>query len=399
MSDIVRVTRHSLGSRGKNSIGGAVFGVLLVAVAVFLLFYNEGRSVKRYKDLKEGAGAVVTVTSEAVDPATEGKLIHFTGDAKTVGPLVDATFGISVDAIRLERTAEMYQWVEEVRTEETKNVGGSTDVKKTYSYSNEWREGVVDSSRFEAPQNHQNPISMPHTSGAQNATGVTVGAFQLPAFLIDKIRGSERFPIESLDRANREVQLAKLSQGGLYFGSDPNNPDVGDIRIRFEVVRPGPVSVVAQQKGNTLVSYQAKTGGTVDLLSRGEQTAEEMFRAAQDANKSLTWALRVLGFVLLGIAFSMIFRPLVVFADVLPFLGRIVGAGTTFISFLLAGVVWALTVSVAWIFYRPLLGVAIFVLAVALLVLLIRKVNSVKARQAVAANPNIPNPSTPPPLS
>lgn len=399
MSDIVRVTRHSLGSRSKNSIGGAFFGGLLLVVGVILLFFNEGRSVKRYKDLKEGAGAVVTVTSEAVDPTTEGKLIHFTGDAKTTGLLVDPTYGISVDAIRLERTAEMYQWVEEVRTEETKNVGGSVDVKKTYSYSKEWREGVVDSGRFESPQNHRNPTSMPHTSGAQNATGVTVGAFQLPPFLIDKIRGSEPYPIESLDRAKPEIRTAKLTQGGLYFGSDPNQPTVGDIKIAFRVVRPGPVSVIAQQKGNTLVSYKTKTGGTVDLLSRGEQSAAEMFQAAHDANKFLTWALRALGFVLLGIGFSMIFKPLVVFADVLPFLGRIVGAGTTLVSFLLAGVVWALTVAVAWIFYRPLLGISILVIAVGLLVLLIRKVNSAKSRQAVAANPNIPDPATPPPLT
>lgn len=399
MSDIVRVTRQSLGNRSKNSIGGAFFGGLLLVVGVILLFFNEGRSVKRYKDLQEGAGAVVSVTSEAVDPATEGKLIHFTGDAKTTGPLVDATYGISVDAIRLERTAEMYQWVEEVRTEETKNVGGSVDVKKTYSYSREWSEGVVDSSRFESPQNHRNPTSMTHTSGAQNATGVSVGAFQLPPFLIDKIRGSEPYPIENLDRAKPEIRTAKLTQGGLYFGSDPNQPAVGDIRISFQVVRPGPVSVVAQQKGKTLVSYKTKTGGTVDLLSRGEQSAAEMFQAAHDANKFLTWALRALGFVLLGIGFSMIFKPLVVFADVLPFLGRIVGAGTTLVSFLLAGVVWALTVAVAWIFYRPLLGISILVIAVALLVMLIRKVNSDKSRQAVAANPNIPDPATPPPLT
>ena len=74
-------------------------------------------------------------------------------------------------------------------------------------------------------------------------------------------------------------------------------------------------------------------------------SAPEMFQLAQNRNNMLTLAIRVGGFVMLGIAFSMILRPIAVLASILPFLGRLVGTGTTIIAFLLAAIVWTLTVA------------------------------------------------------
>jgi hypothetical protein len=71
--------------------------------------------------------------------------------------------------------------------------------------------------------------------------------------------------------------------------------------------------------------------------------------------------------------FGMVLRPIAVLASILPFLGRIVGTGTTVIAFLLAGILWTLTVAVAWIFYRPLLGIAILLVTVALIVMVVKR--------------------------
>jgi hypothetical protein len=72
MSEFTTVTRKGWGIRSKNSIGRAIFGFILAALAIVLLFWNEGRAVKRYKDLKEGAGIVVSTDSSAVD-SNEGR--------------------------------------------------------------------------------------------------------------------------------------------------------------------------------------------------------------------------------------------------------------------------------------------------------------------------------------
>lgn len=375
MSNFTEITRTGFGKRNKNAVGGAVFGLVLVAAAIFLLFWNEGRAVDRYRDLKEGAGAVEEIPSDTVAAENEGKLVHITGEAKTSGPLADPEFGISENAIKLIRSAEMYQWVERSETEKNKEGGGSVTTKKTYSYETEWRDGLVDSSNFKVAADHQNPTEMKYRSSTMLAESVTVGAFDLPEFLVKKIGGAENLQIASLENADASVRAdGKISDGGVYFGADPANPSVGDIRVNFSVVRPGPVSVVAQQQSNSFVPYKAKSGGEVDLLERGTVPAADMFQLAHDRNKMLTWGLRVLGFILLSTGFSLILAPLAVFADIVPFLGKIVGAGTKLVGLLLAGIVWTIVVAIAWIFHRPVLGVAILAVTVALIVLAVKKI-------------------------
>jgi len=377
MSDYVEVTRKSLGSRGKDSIGGAFFGVILVIGAAVLLFWNEGRAVKRYKDLKEGAGAVVTIPSDRIDPAMENRLVHLTGETKTASPLTDPDFGISLSAVKLLRQSQIYQWVEEVRTETRTKTGGGTEQVKTYTYDQEWSSSPVDSSRFKVPSGHQNPKEMKYPSKTFTADSVTLGAFTLPAFLVGKIGGAVPHPPASLDLASEEVRTsARIDGDHVYFGANPDAPAVGDVRVRFSSVPTGPVSVVAQQKGATFVPYSTRTGGTVDLLELGTVSAADMFQKAQDRATMLTWAFRVGGFLLLAFSFSLILRPIAVLAGILPFLGRLVGTGTTIVAFLLSGVVWTFTVAVAWVFYRPVLGIGILVVTLVLFVLVIRRMRN-----------------------
>lgn len=392
MSDFVEVTRRGLGSRGKDSIGGAFFGVLLVVVGTAFLFWNEGRAVKRYKDLKEGAGAVLSIPSDKVDPAMEGKLVHLTGETTTAAPLKDEVFGVAAPAVKLIREAEMYQWIEVVRTETKNKVGGGTEEVKTYSYEKEWRDSPVDSSRFKVASDHRNPTEMKYRDTTATASPVTFGAFTLPDFLVSRIGGARPLAVESLETAAEDVRTtAKLENGLIYFGNEPKSPLVGDLRVRFLSVPTGPASVVAQQSGSTFVPYKTKTGGSVELLEPGHVSAADMFQMAQDRNKMLTWAIRVGGFFLLGIAFSMILRPIAVLAGILPFLGRLVGTGTTIIAFLLAGIVWGLTVSFAWIFYRPILGIIILAVTVFLLVLVVKRLRRPAGPPALQM--------TPPPLA
>ncbi len=388
MSQFVEVTRRGLGSRGKDSLGGALFGFLLVVAGTILLFWNEGRAVKRYKDLKEGAGAVVSIAADRVDPAMEGKLVHLGGDTRTDAPLSDPDFGVSAEAVKLIRQAEIYQWVEVVRTETRNKTGGGTEEIKTYTYEKQWRDSPVDSSGFKVANEHRNPTEMKYRGATLTADRVTLAAFTLPPFLVAKIGGDRPLPVESLEGAGESVRgTAKLADGGVYFGADPRSPSVGDLRVRFSFVPVGPVSVVAQQSGNSFVPFRTKTGGTVDLLEPGLVDAAAMFQMAQDRNKMLTWAIRIGGFILLGIAFSMILRPIAVLASILPFLGRLVGTGTTIVAFLLAGVLWTLTVAVAWIFYRPVLGIAILAVTVALFILVVKRLRRPAGTPPLAESP------------
>src|SRR5258708_18268552 len=96
-------------SRIGSAIGGVLFGLVLFIAAFPLLFWNEGRAVTTAKSLAEGRGAVVTVPSDRVDAANEGKLVHTTGRAKTTATLADPHLGGSSHAIQLKRQAQMHQ--------------------------------------------------------------------------------------------------------------------------------------------------------------------------------------------------------------------------------------------------------------------------------------------------
>jgi tetratricopeptide (TPR) repeat protein len=75
-----------------------------------------------------------------------------------------------------------------------------------------------------------------------------------------------------------------------------------------------------------------------------------------------TWIIRAGGFILMLIGVAMILKPLSVVADVIPFLGNIVGAGTGILSLLITAPFALLTIAVAWLRYRPLIGIAFLIL-------------------------------------
>ena len=63
------VTRQGWGSRLGGSLKGILVGFVLVGAGIVLLFFNEGRAVKRAKALDHGSAAVVSVAATSVDPA------------------------------------------------------------------------------------------------------------------------------------------------------------------------------------------------------------------------------------------------------------------------------------------------------------------------------------------
>lgn len=390
---VTETTTQSWGSRLGDSVKGVIAGFVLFILGFPVLFWNEGNSVRTAKALDEGEGACVPVESiEKVDPEMDGQLVHMTGRATTSDVVSDDQFGVSATAIALVRKTEMFQWVEHSETREKKKIGGSVEKTTTYTYSQEWVGAPVDSSGFKE-SGHDNPGFIEFPSEEKRAANVAFGAFRLSEGQIARIGSAQAyaFPTDfvcKVERVQRQggtiyVPNRATRDNALNNRDVASQPRVGDMRVTFSVVLPHDISIVAKQKGDTFVGYLAKTKKKIDMLSDGVKDAAEMFEAARSANTMMTWIIRLAGFLLMYIGLSMVLKPLSVLADVLPILGDIVGIGTGLVAGVVAFVCALVTIAIAWIFYRPVLGILLLVGAGAALFLLWKK-KSAKKSEVVA---------------
>ena len=367
---VTEVEHESWFSRIMSAIGGVLFGLLIFVVAFPLLFWGEGRAVKRAIDLEAGSSAVTEVEADTLDASKDGQLVHVVGEASTTESLNDTTLGQTVQALRLRREVEMYAWEEESETSRKKNVGGSTTKRTTYTYKTDWASSPEDSSSFKEA-GHDNP-PMPATGQTQSAAKVTLGARTLSSALVEQIDAFK--PIIPDAAAASKVTVAGVTgtvhQDYYYFGADPSSPTVGDVRIRLEKVdTPTTVSVVAAQRGETFESWETPNERLLEpRLEVGTHSSAEMFEQMTAENNMLTWIIRGAGFAMMLLGLMLVLRPLVVIADVIPLIGSMISGGAFLFSLAVALPLTLGTVAIGWIAYRPLLGIGLFVAAGAVLV-------------------------------
>ena len=378
-----RITRQRWGNRLGSSVKGVVFGLVCFLASFLLLWWNEGNAVRQYERLHEVALAAVEIQATDAPAASDGQLVHVSGTARTEDTLEDPDFGVWVeDSIHLQRQVEMYQWQETAHSDTRTKLGGDRETVTTFSYSTTWSDRVIDSSSFyEQDPVRRNPGSMPYRHRTVSASNVELGNFVLGPELIGAIGGYQTLSL-SADGVTLPPD-GQLHQGYVYIGADPAVPEVGDVRVRFGVVPAGPVSIIAGQQGYQLGrSWTDSTGKPYFRVQTGTHGKAAMIAQAEQEVQMVTWLLRFVGWLVMSIGLGMVLQPLRVLADVLPILGRIVGSGLGLISALTAAILSLITIAIAWLTVRPLIGIPLLVLAVILLVVMLTRA---KRNRAVAA--------------
>lgn len=386
------VTRTGWGKRIGQSLSGALIGGLLLLASFALLWWNEGRAIGEARALAEGAGAVVDVGIDALDPAREGELLHVTGAVDARPEARDDATGIAVDALQLRRVVEMYQWVEKRSSKEEKKLGGGSETVTVYDYEQQWNDDPIDSGDFKKSETHANPSDWPLRSDSFAAGEVTLGAFTLAQPVRDALGSWQDLPAKITAQLPEQFgEFRRMASGILYRGVDPERPQIGDMRVRYEYQPEATYSIVAKQTGGMLDRYVAANGREVLLVEDGSVPAAKMFEGAQSRNSLITWLVRLGGTVLMWIGLSMVFAPISRVLDVLPMLGTIGSWGIGLVTGLISLLLSLTTIGIAWVFYRPLLGGAIIF---GVVVLFFWSRSGRKA--AVVVAPVMP-PSAPPP--
>ena len=376
-------TKTSYGQRLTGSFKSIGTGFLLFIGATILLFWNEGDFVKTKKSLQEAEGVLVRVPDvSVVDPSLNGKLIHAFAFADTKETLTDGLFGVSETAISISRSVEYYQFEEKSSSKTKDKIGGGQETVTTYTYYKGWTSRPVESEKFNDPvYQSSNFVLTTVEAKSERAREVTFGGYRLPPFIISSISGSVPAHINLTDneRAQWEkviagsvaqtdttsMQMVHVSGNTVYFGKSPSTPNIGDIRVTLTKVMPADISIIAKVVGSTFEPYVSSNGKTVSQVSMGTVSAENMFAGAHSANSLWTWIFRILGTILAIAGLKSMFSILPTLCKVLPFLGNIVGAGVGLVCSV-GGLAWSLIViSVAWLAYRPLIGVPLLLAAVA----------------------------------
>ncbi|GAA6108518.1 transmembrane protein 43 isoform X3 [Tachysurus ichikawai] len=269
----------------------------------------------------------------------------------------------------------MYQWVEYQESRDYQE-NGETKTETTYSYNTEWKSEIINSRNFDEEIGHVNPSAMAVESVTVVAPDVWVGHFSLSKGLIDQINNFQTLSLNALPFTD---PFLTVYQDYFYHTANPRRPEVGDVRVSFSYAGlsgedsfPGPaqkVSVVAMQKEDKLMPFKTKSGDTLEIIYLEELTPEEVFAREQQYNVMKTWSLRAGGWLLMFIGINLTMRIFYTLVDWVPVLRELVSVGVKLFAVCVSCSLSLLTISLGWLFYRPLVGTLIA--AVALLPILI----------------------------
>ena len=340
--------------KSSNPFGGIIIGIILLIAGTVLLWWNEGNNVRNIQTVKEISEVVIDVDSTKIDENNNGKLICTSGDIQISDEsVVDPIFSVGVKTAKLTRVVEMYQWEEEEHDD---------DNSKSYTYTKKWSSNIIDSSNFHQ-SGHENNVSMPYSSESFYASEVSLGEFKLSQEQIQGLSTNSDLTLDS----NMSLQEGyKVYDKYITNSEDMGNPNIGDIRISYEYNSYTKASILAVQQGNSFTNFVSSVGKTINRVEEGILSSKEIINKLIDENNMIKWGLRLGGTLLIIFGYIAVLSLISKIASFVPILGNIVGALLGLIAFLVGLVHSIIIIAIAWIRFRPVLGISLIVIAVAL---------------------------------
>ena len=354
---------------GENINIGSIFGTLLVVCGSVLLFWNEGSAIKVSLALEEGLKYItVPDTIEVSKAENENKLVLIGGNLAMKESLRDDAYGVSVNAVKLRKVVEVYQWKEiehtskvTVTDEHGKKV---TKEEKSYTYEKDWFDHHIDSTLFNRDYGYQNPPKSvwPADSNTKTSNDVKIGGFILGSDLKDKM--TDFTPLRNEELPTSAWTWVQLHDGSYYHARNIWNPVIGDYRVTFLCAgRAGDLfTVVGKQSNDEIIPYETVTGEELLILQSGLKDAKEVFMAEQLNNRAWTWVLRFLGWLLVFLGMFSMSRILEETLD--PAVKMALTLGLANLSFSTSISVTLTTVGLGWISHYPSLGFCLILIGV-----------------------------------
>ncbi|NPU99780.1 MAG: hypothetical protein HPY53_00190 [Brevinematales bacterium] len=376
MAPYEEVTHTGWGGNIKNSFTGFLVGIVMFIAAFPLLWWNEGRVNL----------ANIAKTSEVAEAGQagnmNGKFVSVTGEISADNPVYDTVFMKSGKYVVVNRSVEYYAWEEDVHTKTKKNVGGSSDTVKTYTYKLSWQSspksvGDFNSSGVNQWENERNVV-IKNVVESYSSDSFKANTAKIGKWIIDPDNINIDVPGESISLSDKNAKLSgkmKITDGKFiyipYLASSTGENNFNDIRISFNGLENGTkMTAFGEANGNSLDSYKYSEDENEPAFSRvllGDRATAISTLNAE--HQMLTWILRGVGFLLMWIGLSSLFGPLVSVLNVLPFLGDVGGAIIGIITFVVAAVLSFLTIIISAIFHNIIALIIVAAIIIALIVI------------------------------
>ncbi|CAE8726791.1 unnamed protein product [Polarella glacialis] len=410
--DNVAVDHQSYCGRMGGALQGMCFGFVLFIVSIFLIGWNEFNYVRNQ-------GVLWKVDRETVEAGCfsafrwandkpiwascpVNRLYDF---SSSISPSTGLpTFTETVQGAWFQASSQIYQWAEKKSCKSSDTPGGGKTQECTYSYGLQWVSAPIDSNSF-----YCHPTTQ---SGCQRGGSAILNQGTIPKILQRTLKapdgkvgiggskwayilnsgmlgvfGSKPVPVsfsQSSDFSGKKTVVMDSPGGVIQYSSFPGSNSLGDVRTSFtqsDMMLGSPqVSVIAKQAGcysgssdASLIPWDTRLSGSMAVVNwavLGSHSKDEMVSDKESENGTLVLLLRLAGFVLMWFGLQLVTGPVALAPEVLPcvghFVGRIIGGALCCLNFMLSAALSLTVIATAWLLARPLVGIALFAAAAAL---------------------------------
>ena len=268
--------------------------ITILALGLALLGWNETRALGQSTGTGAAIASAVHIDVNRIDPANEGHLVFATGTAGSSGRIFDDELDISfTDAIAVRREVEMFQWVE-----------STTGAHASADYSQAWSGKRNDASSFRRAAGHVNP-PMKISGTDWTADSTRLGSFEIGSAAALLLRDAQAVQPPSVPRG-------WIRRGDyLVLSTDPQTPRLGDLRVRYFIVKSGTqVSVLARQSGDRFAPYRLRDGTDLFALRQGKLEGERLVAGDNHASQASLWILRAISALMIWCGILLSIKPL-----------------------------------------------------------------------------------------
>lgn len=261
----------------------------MICFAYPMVWMNERKLVKVYKTIALGREACVEANPDEPSAENNHKLVHAKGTLAVTEALVDEQFGLAKEGlVKLRRNVEVYQWVEE---EETYESDGETKSRKVYHQR--WVGHRVSSATFEVQQDGNNPEHWPFEDHTMVNPSARLGAYKVSESQLAMLNDWKQMGVDGDFETIAGAAGGALQNGGwaapqLYHGYvyarlahhveyNLDVAELGDIRVKWEMVECSDVTFVSQQMQDGEGEYTFRNWNPEkEDVAWGESTAQDV---------------------------------------------------------------------------------------------------------------------------